>query len=69
MTAFLLLLFEKGRIGFWASISDFYEKLADELKGHCPRQPGFGEPNFHPKPSKRSWNPFPKRPVKRSYWI
>ncbi|RLD90073.1 MAG: ATP synthase F1 subunit delta, partial [Bacteroidetes bacterium] len=25
--------FDKGRIGFVASISDFYEKLADELKG------------------------------------
>ena len=33
MHSFLLLLFDKGRIGFVASISDFYEKLADELKG------------------------------------
>jgi len=31
--AFLLLLFDKGRISFVASISDYYEKLADELKG------------------------------------
>jgi len=33
MRSFLLLLFDKGRIGFVASISDFYAKLADELKG------------------------------------
>jgi F-type H+-transporting ATPase subunit delta len=31
--SFLLLLFDKGRFGFVASISDFYQKLADELKG------------------------------------
>ncbi|QTA78584.1 ATP synthase, subunit delta (ATP synthase F1 sector subunit delta) [Desulfonema limicola] len=31
--AFLLLLFDKGRIGFVESIYSFYEKLADELKG------------------------------------
>jgi F-type H+-transporting ATPase subunit delta len=33
MTSFLLLLFDKGRIGFIASINDFYQQLADELKG------------------------------------
>ncbi|MCP4351253.1 MAG: ATP synthase F1 subunit delta [Desulfobacterales bacterium] len=33
MQAFLLLLFDKGRIGFMGSINDFYQKLADELKG------------------------------------
>lgn len=33
MRSFLLLLFDKGRIGFVAGISDFYQKLADELKG------------------------------------
>ena len=33
MSSFLLLLFEKGRIGFIASINDFYQALADELKG------------------------------------
>ncbi len=33
MQAFLLLLFDKGRIGFVGSINDFYQKLADELKG------------------------------------
>lgn len=33
MSSFLLLLFAKGRIGFVASINDFYQKLADELKG------------------------------------
>ena len=31
--SFLLLLFEKGRIGFLDSINGFYQKLADELKG------------------------------------
>ncbi len=31
--AFLLLLFDKGRIGLLDSINDFYQKLADELKG------------------------------------
>jgi len=31
--AFLLLLFDKGRIGFIESINEFYKKLADELKG------------------------------------
>jgi F-type H+-transporting ATPase subunit delta len=31
--AFLLLLFDKGRIGLIDSINDFYQKLADELKG------------------------------------
>lgn len=33
MRTFLLLLFDKGRIGFVASINDFYQKLADEFKG------------------------------------
>jgi len=33
MNSFLLLVFEKGRIGFIGSINDFYQKLADELKG------------------------------------
>ena len=33
MKSFLLLLFDKGRIGFIDSIDDFYQKLADELKG------------------------------------
>ena len=33
MNAFLLLLFEKSRVGFLANINDFYQKLADELKG------------------------------------
>jgi len=33
MASFLLLLFDKGRIGFVSDINDFYQKLADELKG------------------------------------
>jgi F-type H+-transporting ATPase subunit delta len=33
MKSFLLLLFDKGRIGFIDSINDFYQKLADELNG------------------------------------
>ncbi|MEZ4527762.1 MAG: ATP synthase F1 subunit delta [Desulfobacterales bacterium] len=33
MKAFLLLLFDKGRIGFVQNINIFYQKLADELKG------------------------------------
>lgn len=33
MRSFLLLLFDKGRIGFLESINDAYQKLADELKG------------------------------------
>ncbi len=33
MKSFLLLLFDKGRIGFVGSIDDFYQKLADELNG------------------------------------
>ncbi len=33
MKTFLLLLFDKGRFGFLRSISDFYQKLADELRG------------------------------------
>ena len=33
MNSFLMLLFDKGRIGFISSISDFYQKLVDELKG------------------------------------
>ncbi|MBI9087211.1 MAG: ATP synthase F1 subunit delta [Desulfobacterales bacterium] len=33
MKSFLLLLFDKGRFGFLISINDFYQKLADELKG------------------------------------
>jgi F-type H+-transporting ATPase subunit delta len=31
--SFLLLLFDKGRIGFISPINDFYKKLADELNG------------------------------------
>jgi F-type H+-transporting ATPase subunit delta len=33
VTSFLLLLFEKGRIGFLNDINAYYQKLADELKG------------------------------------
>jgi F-type H+-transporting ATPase subunit delta len=33
MGAFVLLLFDKGRIGFLNDISRFYQKLADQLKG------------------------------------
>ena len=33
MSSYLLLLFDKGRIGFLNNISEFYKKLADELKG------------------------------------
>ncbi|MDI6686825.1 MAG: ATP synthase F1 subunit delta [Desulfobacterales bacterium] len=33
MSSYLLLLFDKGRMGFLQSISEFYHKLADELKG------------------------------------
>jgi F-type H+-transporting ATPase subunit delta len=33
MHAFLLLLFDKGRIGFIESIDTYYQKMADELKG------------------------------------
>ncbi|MEW6673449.1 MAG: ATP synthase F1 subunit delta [Thermodesulfobacteriota bacterium] len=33
VSSFLLLLFAKGRIGFLHSINEFYQKLADELKG------------------------------------
>ncbi len=33
MSSFLLLLFEKGRFGFVGSINDFYQMLADDLKG------------------------------------
>jgi len=33
MNAFLLLLFEKSRVSFLANINDFYQNLADELKG------------------------------------
>jgi F-type H+-transporting ATPase subunit delta len=33
MKSFLLLLFDKGRIGFLDSINEFYQKLADELNG------------------------------------
>ncbi len=33
MVSFLVLLFEKGRFGFLDSISENYQKMADELKG------------------------------------
>ncbi len=33
MKNYLLLLFEKGRIGFLRTINEFYHKFADELKG------------------------------------
>jgi F-type H+-transporting ATPase subunit delta len=33
MNSYLMLLFEKGRIGFIASINEFYQLLADEIKG------------------------------------
>jgi len=33
MESFLILLFEKGRFGFLEHINDFYQNLADELKG------------------------------------
>jgi F-type H+-transporting ATPase subunit delta len=33
MTSFLLLLFDKGRMEYISDISDFYDQIADELKG------------------------------------
>lgn len=33
MKRFLLLLFDKGRIGFVRDINEFYNKMADELEG------------------------------------
>ena len=33
MKSFLTLLFDKGRFVYLSSINDFYQKLADELKG------------------------------------
>ena len=33
VSQFLVLLFEKGRFGFLESVNDFYQKLADDLKG------------------------------------
>jgi F-type H+-transporting ATPase subunit delta len=33
MSSFLLFVFDKGRINFLSSINEFYQKLADELKG------------------------------------
>ena len=33
MTSFLMLLFDKGRMGYIVDINNFYQKLADELKG------------------------------------
>jgi F-type H+-transporting ATPase subunit delta len=33
MSSFLKLLFDKGRFGFLSSIDEFYQKLADDLKG------------------------------------
>jgi F-type H+-transporting ATPase subunit delta len=33
VTTFLLFLFDKGRIGFFGNINDFFQKFADELKG------------------------------------
>ncbi len=33
MASFLVLLFDKGRFGFLPAINEFYQKLADELKG------------------------------------
>jgi F-type H+-transporting ATPase subunit delta len=33
LSQFLVLLFDKGRFGFLESVNDFYQKLADDLKG------------------------------------
>ncbi len=33
MNSFLTLLFDKGRIEFLSSINEFYQKLADDIKG------------------------------------
>jgi F-type H+-transporting ATPase subunit delta len=33
MKSFLILLFDKGRFAYLSSINDFYQKLADEIKG------------------------------------
>lgn len=33
MTSYLMLLFDKGRMAYIADINNFYQKLADELKG------------------------------------
>ncbi len=33
MNSFLMVLFDKGRVGFIASINEFYQLFADEIKG------------------------------------
>lgn len=33
MASYLILLFDKGRMGYLSEIDSFYQKLADELKG------------------------------------
>ena len=33
MKSFILLLFDKGRFGFLVNVNEFYQKMADELKG------------------------------------
>jgi F-type H+-transporting ATPase subunit delta len=33
VSSFLMLLFDKGRVSFIVSINEFFQKLADELKG------------------------------------
>lgn len=33
MSSFFLLIFDKGRFGYLGNINEFYQKLADELKG------------------------------------
>ncbi len=33
MTSFLILLFDKGRIGFLRDITDYYKEMVDELNG------------------------------------
>jgi F-type H+-transporting ATPase subunit delta len=33
MTAFMMLVFDKGRMGFVGGINEYYQKIADELKG------------------------------------
>jgi F-type H+-transporting ATPase subunit delta len=52
MAAFMALLFEKGRVGFIGSINDFFQKLADELKG-VARPAWYPPPNFPPIPLRK----------------
>ena len=67
MKSFLLLLFDKGRIGFIDSINEFFQKLADELNG-IARASLVSATDLSDDMVRRSGPRYPRKQIRKLFW-